>query len=657
MDDFEKELKIGFLQEAEQLLTDTEQCFLELETNAEDASLLEKIFRLAHNLKGSSKAVGFDSMGQFTHEFESLLLKIKNKDITSTTGVLNLLLRCNDHLKQMVGALTADLEAKVDSSSLMSEIEAASRGELVEAPSEPEAEAVTEPEAEALEEAAEEIAHQEAESIPSADAFAEPPADVPAPSSNEDVGAMLAAQTSLSIEEQFLRAQQEFESKPQTSEPTPVAAPEPVATVAASTPPPVAAAAVTPTSDTAAQKKSTTPPADDSIRVSLSRLEKLLNYVGEMVILQSVLKEQSGAFQTLTLRKTVQQLGKVTKEVQDISMSLRMVPVKQTFQKMQRIVRDTAQMLNKKVNLQLQGEETELDKTVLEHLGDPLVHIIRNAVDHGIENAELRKQRGKPEQGTVNLRAFHEGGRLVIEIKDDGGGIPGEILHKKAIEKGILKPGAPYSEKEAIHLIFHPGFSTKSQVTEVSGRGVGMDVVKTNIERLSGEVQIQTKLGEGTTFRILLPLTLAIIDGMVIRTGKERFIIPLGHVHETLQASSYQLEYATGVGEVLNLRGENLVVYRLDRMVGQKSQVEDGKGIAIVVRTQERPFAVLVDDIIGQSQIVIKQLGTELAHMKGYSGSAILGDGRPALILEVAELIKKYDIKTKPEPTAPRRTA
>jgi two-component system chemotaxis sensor kinase CheA len=362
-----------------------------------------------------------------------------------------------------------------------------------------------------------------------------------------------------------------------------------------------------------------------------------------MVILQSVLREQSSTLDSMNLRKTVHQLGKVSKEVQDLSMSLRMLPVKTTFQKMQRIVRDTSQALGKKVNLVLSGEETELDKTVLEYLGDPLVHIIRNAVDHGIESNAARIAAGKPEAGTVHLSAYHQGGRLAIEIKDDGGGINADVLRKKALEKGILRPGQTISERDAIHLIFHAGFSTKEQVTDVSGRGVGMDVVRTNIEKLSGEIEISTKLGQGTTFKIFLPLTLAIIDGMVVKSRNDRFIIPLAHVHESLRPRPDDIQFNTGFGEVLLLRGENLPLYRLSRLIGEKSTGgKDTKdGIAIIVRATNQPFAVFVDDIVGQTQIVIKQLGRELAYLKGFSGSAILGDGRPALILELPDLIQK----------------
>ncbi|NUM87839.1 MAG: chemotaxis protein CheA [Bdellovibrionales bacterium] len=385
------------------------------------------------------------------------------------------------------------------------------------------------------------------------------------------------------------------------------------------------------------------PQADESIRVSLARLERLLNFVGELVILETVLQEQVYANNPLLLRKTVHQLGKVTKEVQDISMSLRMVPLKQTFQKLQRIVRDTSNALSKKVSYVSLGDDTEVDKTVLENISDPLVHIVRNAVDHGIEAAELRRERGKDETGAVRINAFHQGGKLVIEVTDDGGGIDTQVLRKKAVEKGILREGQAISERDALHLIFHPGFSTKAVVTEVSGRGVGMDVVKTNIEALQGEVQVESVVGKGSVFRILLPLTLAIIDGMIIRSDGERFVIPLNHVKESFRPKRGDVNFVTGLGEVLKLRDDNIPLYRLGTLLGRRPSAPKSleESIAVVVKTEGFPFAVLIDDIVGQHQVVIKKLGAEIQGMKGFSGSAILGDGKPSLILELNDLVSR----------------
>lgn len=560
MDDFELTLKSGFLEEASGLLADAEQCFLNLESSAGDCSVLEQIFRLAHNLKGSAKAVGFEDLSHFTHQLESLLLKIKKNEIPINSASVDLLLRCNDHVRMMIDGLRADFNAKFESESLLSEIEAMLNGQMP---------AASEPDAHKTEEA--------------------PAADVHAP--------------------QFEIAVAPKEAKP-----------------AASAQPPSSGGAH----------------AEESIRVSFARLERLLNFVGEMVILQTVLREQATKVDSHTLNRTVDQLGKVTKEVQDISMSLRMVPIKQTFQKMQRIVRDTARALNKEIHFEISGEETEVDKTLLEKIGDPLVHMVRNAVDHGIENAERRAASGKPSTGHIRLSAYHRSGSLIIEVQDDGAGLDAAVLQKKAIEKGIIRPETKLSDKEAHQLIFAPGFSTKAVVTDVSGRGVGMDVVKTNITQLQGEIQIETTIGKGSCFRIILPLTLAIIDSMIIRCAKELFVIPLNHVHESLKPRPEDLHFTT-LGEILMLRGENIPLFRLGEVIGlTPPSRRPADGIAIVVRTQSQPFAVLVDDIIGQQQVVIKTLGQEIRHLKGFSGSSILGNGRPALILELHELVIRH---------------
>ena len=588
MSDFETELKTGFLEEATQLLGDSEQCFLSLEANPDDPSLVEKIFRLAHNLKGSSKAVGFDELGKFTHTFESFLLKIKNKEIPVVPETVSLLLNCNDHIRFIVDGLRADMTARFDSSELAGILEAYLSGEKKVGE-------VAPPQVEIIETPVVQTSEQD-----EIDRMLSMPFEVPAA---DNVVAFAA----------------------------------PTASVAA----PVVAPAETPVKSVPAKAAGG---PEDSIRVSLTRLEKLMNFVGEMVILQTVLREQAALLEHSDLvRKTVHQLGKVTKDVQDLSMSLRMLPVKPTFQKLQRIVRDTSGILGKKVDLVMVGEDAELDKTVLDHLGDPLVHIVRNAVDHGIETPETRLAAGKAPVGNLLLKAFQEGDKFVIEIIDDGAGIDANRLRQKATEKGILRAGQVISDQEAIHLIFHAGFSTKTEVSEVSGRGVGMDVVRTNIEQLGGQVFIETKLGQGSTFRIVLPLTLAIIDAMIVKISDDRFVVPLNHVSETLRPGAKDLHKTTTLGEVLLLRGENLPVFRLRSLLGRKVVAnETCDEIALVIRSgKSAGFAVLVDDVVGQHQVVVKKLGEEIRNLPGLSGSAILGDGKPSLILELSELVQK----------------
>lgn len=591
MDDFEKELKIGFLEEAAQALGDTEQCFLNLETAKDDPNIIEKIFRLAHNLKGSARAVGFNEMGQFTHELESLLLKIKNKEIDIDTGIISLLLNANDHLQAMIQTLKGNMDARVDSSELLAQIQDRMSGKAM--------------------------------------AVAPVPAE-----STESESPSLAEVTESSALAEVLAAAEAFEQAA-------------VAPTASDVSPAIDAASVS--SDATpvdlnfgkAEKKVALPsaPVDESIRVSLGKLENLLNNVGEMVILQTVLSQQRYQIPSTLLQKTIVQLSKISKNIQEISMSLRMIPLKQTFQKMQRIVRDTSKAINKEVQLTIVGDDTELDKTVLDRIGDPLVHLIRNAVDHGIEDNEARQAAGKATAGSIRLSAYHKGGHIIIEVEDDGKGLDAEKLRRKAIEKGLLRADQHLSDEQAYQLIFAPGFSTKTEVTDISGRGVGLDVVKTNIESLQGEVHIITQLGRGTCFRIQLPLTLAIIEGMLVTCENERYVFPLAQMSESLRPIASDVSFVTGVGEVLRLRGQAMPLMRLGALLGRKVAARPvTQSIAIVCQMNEEPFAVLVDDIIGQQQVVSKRLGEELSNLKGITGGAVLGDGHAALILDLQEL-------------------
>lgn len=636
--DFETELKIGFLDEAEQAITSVEQCFLSLESNPDDAENLNMIFRLAHNLKGSSKAVGFEQFSAFTHQFESFILKIKNYELKCTAAVVNLLLKANDHVAQMVVELKKNLDAKFDSDQLMQQM-----ANYVE--TETEETAVTNPDETPapvdnsdIIEAATLIAEHKTDEAVFLDidlSHAEETVD------DKKYFEPLSKNISEMSLEEFLAT---FDDKKTTETQAATAADSVAPTPAHSQTGSQAvstAEAKNPQANTAkASAGAASAAPEESIRVALSKVETLINFVGEMVILQSVLREQVGESENSILKKTMQQMNKVSKEIQDISMGLRMVPIKPTFQKMQRIVRDTALALHKDIQFQMIGEETELDKTVLEKINDPLVHLIRNSVDHGVESADVRSSRGKSPKGVVTLGAYHNAGKLILEVKDDGGGLDPEKLKRKAIEKKIIKPDAQLSEREAMHLIFAAGFSTKEQVTDVSGRGVGMDVVKTNIHELGGEILIDSQLGQGTTFKIILPLTLAIIDAMVLTYSNEKFILPLNHVHETVRPEASIIESGP-LGDILKLRDENLPMYRLGDYFGIKNSTPIENMIAMIIRSTQRPFAILVDDIIGQYQVVIKQLGVEIQNIQGISGSTILGDGRPALILEPTELIKR----------------
>jgi two-component system chemotaxis sensor kinase CheA len=573
MNEFEKEVKLDFLAEAIQLLDDSEQAFLALESDKTNSNLINEIFRLAHNLKGTSRAVGFGDVAEFTHEMENLILKIKDGQIQISDEIVSLLLECNDYVSYMIKTLNVDLESQFNSKEIISKIQS-----------------VLCPELKVDQEMTEEITEVLFEESISA----------------EDIALLEKFEKDL-----------EMPYAPFSAEPV------------------VECSALEPKKSVINKGN----PEDDSIRVSLSKVETLNNVVGELVIIQTVLNQHRDQIQNPLILKSLTHLAKLSKEIQNVSMSLRMVQLKSTLQKMQRIVRDTSKSLDKKVYLELIGDETEIDKTVLEHLADPLVHIVRNAVDHGLETTAQRLAAGKSDEGRVSIKAFHEGNNLVIEISDDGNGIDPKIIREKAIEKKVISANARLSDEDLVNLIFHPGFSTKAEVSEISGRGVGMDVVKTNIEKLSGEVKVFTELGKGSVFKVVLPLTLAIIEAMVTKVGDERYIIPLGQIYESLSPTSEQIHHVNGVGDCLKLRGEVIPLFKISTAL-QRTQKDRPihEQIAIIVNSEERNFAVLVDDILHQQQVVIKKLGKEIVNQKGFMGSSILGDGRPAFILDLIEL-------------------
>ena len=461
MEDFETELKRDFLSESKDLLANAEGAFLRLESERTNPELLNEIFRLAHNLKGTSKAVGFDQLASLTHTAENLILKLKDSSIQVNDQVVSILLEFKDKVYEMVEGLSSDLNAQFEITTIQNKINIMiEKKGVVE-------EVVTSPIVDA----------------PSAEDSRFEEINPAALESLKELG--LADEATISQLQSQVHVKpdiiEEFQNKVDGLE--------------------------IKNEDKIIKKPSEKSLAkdDEDIRVKLSRIDKLNNIIGELVILNTVLGQRRYQnIQDELSNKTIGQMSKLFKEVQELSMSLRMVPLKTTFQKMLRIVRDTSKALSKDVKLVLIGEDTEVDKTVLEKLSDPLVHIIRNAVDHGLESSEERRKVGKNVEGEVYLKAYHEGNHLVLEITDDGKGINPEIIKKKAIEKKLISDKANMSDSEIINLIFHPGFSTKEQVTEVSGRGVGMDVVKTNIEQLGGEVQVTSITGKGSKFKLVL---------------------------------------------------------------------------------------------------------------------------------------------------------
>jgi two-component system chemotaxis sensor kinase CheA len=378
----------------------------------------------------------------------------------------------------------------------------------------------------------------------------------------------------------------------------------------------------------------------EKIKVNTTKLDELINMTGELAIAQLMIAEEvKNINNDSDLFRKVAQQNKIVRELQELSMSMRMVPIQGAFQKMSRLVRDLSKKANKRIEFITSGEETELDRNIVDKITDPLVHMMRNSVDHGIETVDERMEKGKPAQGQVHLSAYHQAGNIVIKIQDDGRGLHREKLIKKALEKGLISEHQELSDDEAFKLIFHAGFSTAEKISDVSGRGVGMDVVRKNIESLGGKIDIHSIPNEGTTFIIRLPLTLAIIDGQIVTVGDQRYIIPINSIVGSVRPTEGQISTVQTKGEVVMIRGELIPIIRMSRLFSVRDAIQNTTdALLVVVEEGGRKSAVLVDDLIGQQQVVIKKL-SGLGKIKGVSGGAIMGDGHVSLILDIPGLI------------------
>jgi len=392
-------------------------------------------------------------------------------------------------------------------------------------------------------------------------------------------------------------------------------------------------------------KKDSKPKGSSSIRVDTSKIDTLINMVGELVITQSMLSlvgEDFAPNKIEQLKNGITQLGRHTRELQESVMNIRMLPISFVFSRFPRLVHDLSSKLDKKIELKLSGENTEVDKTVIELISDPLVHLVRNSLDHGIEMPEDRVAAGKPETGTINLNAYHRGGNIVIEVVDDGKGLNKEILRNKAIEKGLIEEDTILTDKQTFELIFHAGFSTAEKLTDVSGRGVGMDVVRKNIQALGGNIEIDSELGKGSTIAIHLPLTLAILDGQSIAVGDETYIVPLVSIIETVNIDENKINRVAGKGETFRLRDEYLPIVRMHEIFSVESAKTTrlSDGLIVVVEGQGMRCGLFIDDLLGQQQVVIKSLEANYRRVDGISGATILGDGSVALILDIPGLVR-----------------
>ncbi len=375
------------------------------------------------------------------------------------------------------------------------------------------------------------------------------------------------------------------------------------------------------------------------IKVDLEKIDSLVNSAGELVTVYNQLKQKLSTSVDREEQKVFNQMERIVDDLQEGSLDLRMVPLRKSFSRVRRMVRDLSEKFDKEINLEITGTETELDRTLVEKIQDPLVHLVRNALDHGIEPPEVRVEKEKPEAGQLEISAYHESGSVIIEISDDGAGIDPEAIFEKAVGEDIVEPGAELSKEEKLRLIFAPGFSTTEEVSDVSGRGVGMDVVRNNIEEINGQIKVDSELGEGSTFKLEIPLTLSIINGMLIRLGERRYVIPTLDIWQSLSPAPEQITTVENRGQVLNLRGDLIEIVDLNRVldIGESKQnFEDS--LLVIVEGMEGKIAVTVDELLGQQEVVIKSLGSSLEELPVISGASILGDGNVALIIDSHEL-------------------
>ena len=622
-----------------------------------DEEILHAIFRSVHSVKGGAGAFGFARLVSFSHVFESLLDAMREHKVATTPDVVQILLRASDALTDIVDASRNDrpipdafaadivvameeaLHGSADHAPVQST--AAATIDTAQASGEKRYEIVFTPHTEMLQKANEPLllirqlrrlgglnVEVDSTRIPLLDQI-EPEAAYLKWVFTLDTGAPQSA-----IHEVFEFVEDDCDLQ---IRPLEVAAPAS----------PLAADAGTPAVAVATKTQEGTAAAQ-SIRVDVDKVDRLVNLVGELVITQAMLTEQSTQLPVdkyTTLVQGIEALAQSARELQESVMAIRAQPVKSVFARMPRVVRDLAATLGKEVRIVTSGEMTEIDKTVIEQLNDPLTHMIRNALDHGIESPDTRAARGKPRQGTIHLSAAQRSGRIIIEVSDDGQGINREKVLARAQDRGLVPAGSPLSDEEIDNLIFLPAFSTADTVSNISGRGVGMDVVKRNVQSLGGRISVQSRFGAGSRFILSLPLTLAVLDGMVVSVGREVYIIPLTAIIESLRPQRSDIHALVGRGDVLALRGEYVPLTPLHKCFSISDAIADPcRGIVIIVQSEGAGrIGVIVDELLGQQQVVVKSLEANYESVDGIGGATILGNGRVALILDIARLREADD--------------
>jgi two-component system chemotaxis sensor kinase CheA len=691
-----------FFEEAGENLENMEQLLLELDIESADDEELNAIFRCAHSIKGGAATFGFSDVAELTHQMETLLDKLRRHELTPTAPMVDVLLQSGDALKAMLGRHQGSGADAIDTSELLVNIRAMVSGQAPVAvaaapkPAPAQPAAVAAPAVSAATDAAPTEGQRTVE-------LRVGPLDNPSQADNlvdlfkeiADLGAIEALPddaalegvrrfkvTTSTPESELLdlftfhvaREQVAFlaiggSAKPagnpaygffDASDAGQAATPEKGYGFFDDAPgspdqPAAAAAAAAAAAEALALKPAAAKPATkaekpaaapeaSTIRVSVEKVDQLINLVGELVITQAMLAQNSRGLDPVVYQQLVSgltDLDRNTRDLQEAVMSIRMIPMSTVFSRFPRMLRDLANKLGKKVELVTQGEATELDKGLVEKITDPLTHLVRNSCDHGVEMPADRLAKGKPEVGTITLAASHQGGSIVIEVRDDGRGLNRDKLIKKAREKGIDAPDT-MTDPEVWNLIFAPGFSTADEVTDVSGRGVGMDVVKKNITSLGGTVEIDSAEGYGMRVAVRLPLTLAIMDGMSVGVGEEVYILPLSSVVESFQVNQEGIKTVGGSGRVVEVRDEYMPVIELEKVFQvPRFDWEHSSGIMVVVEAEGGRVALLVDELLGQQQVVVKNLESNYRKVNDVSGATIMGDGRVALILDVGSLVRR----------------
>ncbi|MGL2558092.1 chemotaxis histidine kinase/response regulator CheAY2 [Helicobacter pylori] len=659
MDDLQ-EIMEDFLIEAFEMNEQLDQDLVELEHNPEDLDLLNRIFRVAHTIKGSSSFLNLNILTHLTHNMEDVLNRARKGEIKITPDIMDVVLRSIDLMKTLL--VTIRDTGSDTNNGKENEIEEAVK--QLQAITSQNLEGAKERTKEALEkEVKEEIKEKTKEEVK---ANKTPTAENPAsdnPLADEpdlDYANMSAEEVEAEIErllnkrqeaDKERRAQKKQEAKPKQEEQA-----KPKQEVAPTKEPPKTETPKAPKTETKAKAKADTEEnkapsigVEQTVRVDVRRLDHLMNLIGELVlgknrlirIYSDVEERYDGEKFLEELNQVVSSISAVTTDLQLAVMKTRMQPVGKVFNKFPRMVRDLSRELGKSIELIIEGEETELDKSIVEEIGDPLIHIIRNSCDHGIEPLEERRRLNKPETGKVQLSAYNEGNHIVIKISDDGKGLDPVMLKEKAIEKGVIseRDAEGMSDREAFNLIFKPGFSTAKVVSNVSGRGVGMDVVKTNIEKLNGIIEIDSEVGVGTTQKLKIPLTLAIIQALLVGVQEEYYAIPLSSVLETVRISQDEI-YTVDGKSVLRLRDEVLSLVRLSDIFKVDAILESNSDVyVVIIGLADQKIGVIVDYLIGQEEVVIKSLGYYLKNTRGIAGATVRGDGKITLIVDVGAMM------------------